>query len=234
MSESNKSYWRQQDLCPVIDEPITLVGVGGIGSPTALILSKMGCTSLSVYDHDIVEDHNVPNQLYGPDDVGKLKVEALSDWMDWLTGEAVAVGADAYDPELFPDPIMILAVDSMKTRKAIWDGCKDQEDLRLFIDARMGAEMGRILAVDLTNPKHPALYEQTLYTDDQAVEAPCTARAIAYTGFGLAALIAHLLKRRAKGQSVPFDTVIDFPTMTWLTDAALVGQPVEVVAADDK
>ena len=45
---------------------VTLIGCGGIGSMTGLILAKMGIGNLWVYDYDKIEAHNVPNQFLLP------------------------------------------------------------------------------------------------------------------------------------------------------------------------
>ena len=74
-------YWRQLDILQPDDlvRPITIIGVGGIGSPVALALTKMGCRRLTLFDPDTIEPHNLPNQLYRLRDVGRPKVEALAD-----------------------------------------------------------------------------------------------------------------------------------------------------------
>jgi adenylyltransferase/sulfurtransferase len=56
---------------------IALVGVGGIGAPAALLLAAAGIGTLRLIDHDQVELSNLHRQvLFGPDDVGRGKVEA--------------------------------------------------------------------------------------------------------------------------------------------------------------
>src|SRR5207244_2983363 len=87
-------YWRQLDLITPgeLKLPITVVGAGGIGSPTALALAKMGCSRLTVYDPDLVEPHNLPNQFYRLKDSARPKVEALRDLIRSFTGlEIVAL-----------------------------------------------------------------------------------------------------------------------------------------------
>ena len=39
----------------------------------------MGCPVLNIYDFDDVEIHNIPNQYYDTNDLGKLKADALAD-----------------------------------------------------------------------------------------------------------------------------------------------------------
>jgi molybdopterin/thiamine biosynthesis adenylyltransferase len=54
-----------------------IVGLGGLGCPAALFLATSGLGKLVLNDFDRVDETNLPRQiLYGPADVGRLKVEA--------------------------------------------------------------------------------------------------------------------------------------------------------------
>ncbi len=54
-----------------------IVGLGGLGCPAALFLATSGVGKLVLNDFDRVDETNLPRQiLYGPSDVGQLKVEA--------------------------------------------------------------------------------------------------------------------------------------------------------------
>jgi molybdopterin/thiamine biosynthesis adenylyltransferase len=56
---------------------VLLVGMGGLGCPAALYLATSGVGALVLADFDRVDESNLPRQvLYGPGDVGALKVEA--------------------------------------------------------------------------------------------------------------------------------------------------------------
>jgi molybdopterin-synthase adenylyltransferase len=56
---------------------VLVVGLGGLGCPAALYLGTSGIGRLVLNDFDRVDETNLPRQiLYGPDDVGALKVEA--------------------------------------------------------------------------------------------------------------------------------------------------------------
>ncbi len=56
---------------------VLIVGMGGLGCPAALYLATAGIGDLVLNDFDRVDETNLPRQiLYGPRDVGRLKVEA--------------------------------------------------------------------------------------------------------------------------------------------------------------
>ena len=68
---------------------VGVVGIGGIGSPIALTLAKMGVGEIVVWDYDKVEIHNTGSQLYRKQDVGFNKVEALRNIIVELTGHGL-------------------------------------------------------------------------------------------------------------------------------------------------
>lgn len=56
---------------------VLIVGMGGLGCPAALYLATSGVGRLVLNDFDSVDETNLPRQiLFGPGDVGALKVDA--------------------------------------------------------------------------------------------------------------------------------------------------------------
>lgn len=55
-----------------------IIGCGSIGRPLALGLAQMGIGGLILYDHDLIEHHNIDTQGWGWQDVGRPKVEVLA------------------------------------------------------------------------------------------------------------------------------------------------------------
>lgn len=215
-------FWRQFDIVRPDQDlafPITVVGCGGIGSPTVLALAKMGCADITVWDDDTVENHNVPNQVYKLSDIGKPKVESLAGTIREFADVDLKTHAARVDGRTSLEGVVISGVDSMAARSEIWKAVRFKTRVGLYIDARMGAEVCRIYTVNPTNPDQIKRYEATLYSDDAAQQLPCTGRAIIYNVFMIAALISNQVKKFGRGQAFPFEIIFDLVTMTCMTSS---------------
>jgi len=212
-------FLRQQD---VIDAKVlsnlrvTMIGAGAIGSTTALWLVKMGIRKLSIFDPDIVEQHNQPNQLYQGADIGFHKVSALQEIILMFEGFQVEVIAEHYTEQSLTE-IVISGVDSMASRMAIWKSVRSKKDVNLYIDARMGLETLVVHAVYPSDREQRIAYSKTLYSDEQALQEPCTARTICYTPLMASAVVCNLVKRYACKQTLPQQVTLDLATFTILT-----------------
>jgi len=214
MIEHSQLFTRQATLLPTsTQKPVCIIGAGGIGSMAALALVKIGAKDITLFDHDIVEDHNLPSQFFSNGQQGQNKVGALKTNIDALGfGINVTARAEVWDGETVA-PIMVAAVDSMDTRKAIWGILRGRFSVELYIETRMGAEFMRIYAMRPSDPDIKEKYEATLYSDAEGVEEPCTARAIAYNTMIAGGITTALVKKYLAGERVPFETMVDLRAM---------------------
>lgn len=197
------NFWRQLDIFDPRKHnglKVYIVGAGAIGSMTGLVLSKMGFSDITVWDDDKIESHNLPNQMYPLDAIGKHKVDALSDVVKGFAGCTVNALKEKWNNHPFDgDAIVIVCTDNMTSRKAVWKKVKLKGNVRLFIDARMGGETMRIYSIDPMSIKQGRGYENTLYTDEESVELPCTAQSIIYNLAGISGIVANQIKKRLTG-----------------------------------
>jgi tRNA A37 threonylcarbamoyladenosine dehydratase len=166
---------------------VHIFGLGTVGSTTALCLTKMGISKLSIYDFDKVEEHNIPSQLYSLSDVSKLKVDVLSKMLLHMAPynkNAILVFNNAEEiteqtnlDYINKNDIIILAFDSLKARKTIYDKVKAKDVW--IIDGRMLGEMFSIFTVKPSvNAKE---YEQSL--DGKPFKGECGVESISYNAF---------------------------------------------------
>jgi hypothetical protein len=195
MTLTNQHISRQLDLVPIsiLTTPVTIIGAGAVGSWVALTLAKMGFTNMQVFDDDTVDIVNMSSQFYGLDDITKPKVAALHDLVVGLTGTQIKAIPEKWTGMKL-NGIVIMAVDSMATRKEIYEKHKLHMGCEWLIDARMGAETMLIYTVNPNSLEDQKHYEGTLYSDKEAVQEPCTAKSTTYCALVLSGLIAKTVR----------------------------------------
>lgn len=173
----------------------TIVGCGGIGSFAAFALAKLGVQTLKLVDFDTVSEHNIPNQLFEPAQLGELKVSALAENISSATGiHPTAIDAPLQDG-IPRSPIVVSALDSMTARAELWKQIRYKLDVKLFLDGRLGGEHVVLYSVNPSNPTDIAGYEATLHSDADGKDLPCTARSIIDVGFAVGSLITRAVRR---------------------------------------
>lgn len=205
-----KNLIRQMDLIPmeILKTPITVIGAGAIGSHSVKALAQMGFSDITVYDEDIVERENMNAQGYGECHLGKPKVEALAGIVKDYTGTSITAKRERYKGGIFPG-IVIPAVDNMATRKLAWDEHKGKAlNTKLIIDPRMGAEIAMLYTMAPMNPDDQTTYEKTLYTDDEAMLEPCTAKATIYTALLLSGMVCKAVKDVLTGATENYPRIL--------------------------
>lgn len=190
---------RQTDIfnpADFIDRHVTIIGLGNIGSHSALALARMGITQFTLVDFDTVEEHNLSSQAYTSAQIGVKKTEALADLIFQVAKPELLRAIDsAYDENVsIPEKsIVVCAVDSMQTRFNIYDMLRKHDVF--IVDGRMGGGQVEVHATPANE------WGRTLA--DNPDTDPCAARYISYTSYIVAGLIANTVKRHLKGEEVP-------------------------------
>ncbi|HLP82003.1 MAG TPA: ThiF family adenylyltransferase [Nitrosomonas sp.] len=211
-------YTRQEGIIPlkkIRPRRVTLIGAGAVGSFGALIVSKMGVGYIECWDDDGVNAHNLPNQFYRKKDIEYSKSDSLQDILCDFTDAIVVVHEQRYTSQNMEE-IVIVATDSMSSRRNIWEQFQKKKNPKILIEARMGGELGMVYVIQ-KNPKTgkvpaktAAFYESRLYRDEDVPELPCTERSIIYNVAGLATWICRALKGIIVGEKVPKEIIVNF------------------------
>ena len=205
-------FHRQLDIIPLDrlqKAEVTVIGAGAVGSFTSFTLAKMGIGRIVVYDDDTITEHNLPNQLFRIGDVGREKVHALAEVVREFHGVEIDVRNERYTDQALSG-IVIVAVDSMDVRLKIWERVRYNPRIDLFIDSRMGAEVGRVITIHPIDPDDMARYESTLHTSAEAVQARCTERSVIFTVLGIASAICGRVANHLRGEPYDTDVALDF------------------------
>jgi molybdopterin/thiamine biosynthesis adenylyltransferase len=193
----NINFRRQKDIFDpqIFQKTITIVGLGNIGSQTAVALTRLGLKDFYLYDHDNIEEHNIASQVFYRNQLGKPKTEMIKKTM-FNINKNVSVLAEKkkYDGVFLFSDILIIAVDSMKERVRIWKNLlKNNIRPELIIDGRMGGPQLEIYTCRTLEE-----WEDTFV--DNPSKDPCGARSICYISMIIGSLIANQVKRYLKAE----------------------------------
>lgn len=155
------------------DKSVHVVGAGASGSWLALALAKLGIVDLHVWDFDVVEEHNIPNQAFGVDHDTMYKVDALEHLIYSQTRTNITKHREKVERQRLSG-IVYCMVDSMEARKTIWENCgKMKSQVKLWVEPRMGLEVGRVYNINPMDYTQIQKYEDTWYGDDVAEVSAC-------------------------------------------------------------
>ena len=184
------------------NQRIILAGCGGIGSNLAFQLARMHPDALFLYDDDMVERANMSGQLFCQDDVGKFKVNAVSDMVhkyttiDHLYANAIRFGDNSEAAD-----IMICGFDNMAARKTfftIWHEhvrVKTVEDRKkcLYLDGRLSIDTLQILCIRGDDTYNIKRYEDNfLFKDSEADQTVCSMKQTTYLACMIGSLMTNL------------------------------------------
>lgn len=156
---------------------VDVIGCGAVGSRIAVELAKLGVENLHLWDGDTVEAHNIANQLFGLDDVGRLKTDALVEHIARATGIVPTAHSEYLEGPVGLGRAAFLAVDTMTARRAIVrDSLSLSFGTDLAVDVRMGVEELRVYGFCPRSRAGRNAYDATLVDDERTVESACGAR----------------------------------------------------------
>lgn len=137
MMDLSKSYeFFKPEMCR---ERIHIIGCGAIGSTVAENLARFGLTKITLYDFDKVEAHNIANQMFTQEDIGKLKIEAVAEYLMKINpdikNDIVLVPKGYVGQRL--SGYVFLCVDNIDLRREIATSCIGNPFVKAMFDFRM-------------------------------------------------------------------------------------------------
>lgn len=186
---------------------ITLIGAGGIGSWTALLLSRLSPFNLTVCDYDFIEPENLAGQLYASHQAGLLKTIAMSHILEQFTNNEHTtyqcingrLGENLTLFDISNAHILITGLDNMSSRKKAFDiFTKEIGFLRyktqFLIDGRLSADKFQIFCIHINDKEKIDLYKKEyLFSDEEAEPTVCTYKQTSHMASMIASLIANIV-----------------------------------------
>lgn len=176
LSKSYEFFQPEKD-----NSKIHIIGCGSVGSTIAENLARCGLKNFVLYDFDKVESHNVANQMFTQQHIGKPKVEALRDILIDINPELT------HTIELRPEGwtekskklsgYVFLAVDSIEIRRQIVEKYMDNLNIKAMFDVRTMLESAQHYAADWQNykMKQDFLNSMQFSHDEASAETPVSA-----------------------------------------------------------
>lgn len=138
----------------IVMERIHIIGCGAVGSTLAEMLARFGFTRITLYDFDRVKKHNIANQMFIQNDIGKLKTDAVKEMILNINPDAandlrtVEIGWNNQRLSGY----VFLCVDNIETRKKIVTANKYNNTIKAIFDIRMRLVDAQHYAADWRKP----------------------------------------------------------------------------------
>lgn len=132
------------------EDRIHIIGCGSVGSSVAELLARFGLTNVSLYDFDIVEEHNLANQMFTTENLYKPKIEGVYDRWCKINPDA------AKTIRLYPEGwngqklsgYVFLCVDNIDLRRKIVEENRYNMNIKAMFDFRTALTDAQHYAAD--------------------------------------------------------------------------------------
>lgn len=127
-----------------------IIGCGSVGSAVAEMLARLGVTNFVLYDFDIVESHNLANQMFVHADIKAPKVHAVKRIITDINPEANA-SIEIFEEGYSNQPLngyVFLCVDNIDLRREICTKNRMNRAIKAVYDFRTRLEDAQTYAAD--------------------------------------------------------------------------------------
>ena len=150
---------------------IHIIGCGSVGSSLAVCLARLGLTNISLYDFDVVEAHNLANQMFTTEDIGKPKTTAVAEMLHKINPDIDAelkIFDKGYDKQRLSGYVF-LCVDSIELRRRIVKENATNMNIKAVFDFRTRLTDAQHYAANWSDPKmQDNLLRSMEFTEEEA------------------------------------------------------------------
>ena len=173
-------FLRNKDL---IDQSkltdLTIIGAGGIGSSLIINATIMGFRQIAVWDHDILEEHNLSTTVYPEEYLGTKKAVTAGIFASRFNNNVNIIShAEKWFSTCDISDMVFVCTDDMESRWAAYKAWRNRDTRIFFIDMRMGALSMEII----TTTRNHDYYGSTWQTSEDIPDEACTMKHTIFTG----------------------------------------------------
>lgn len=202
------------------DVTLNIIGVGATGSNIGLIAARMGFHKFKIWDADIVESHNLPNQIYSSEHIGLKKVDAFEQVLKSFNPRIEVEKHDYFfysetHSDLVEGPL-VLTVDTMKARKDIFETFYMNYEVNHVFETRLGFDYAELNILNNMEPLPCKDWKANLKSDEEIPEGPCNLRVCSTLTNMISGFTVHkicdLISSSRRNTEFEFNnkTIIDF------------------------
>jgi hypothetical protein len=202
---------------------VIVIGCGAVGSNAALLAARMGFTKFAIWDKDIVEPHNLPNQAYDVEHIGMAKVDALEAVLKRFNPEIDVQKHNEFftkDTQIDESGPMILATDSFDSRRVIAEAFNMNIAVQGVFEIRLGFDFGQVNLVDNLDSEQVEIWLNSLGDDKTTPEGPCNRKICGTLVYNTVSFLVHQMCNRLISETAgePWNMLDRRRTMFYMAD----------------
>lgn len=155
-------------------EALHIIGCGSVGSTVAELLARFGLENIRLWDFDVVESHNLVNQMFTTKDLYQPKTKAVKSHLVEINPaleETIEMFEEGWKGQNLSGYVF-LCVDNIDLRREIVTKNKFNNTIKAIFDFRTGLTEFQHYAADWGNMEHKTkLLKQMEFTHKEAEEA---------------------------------------------------------------
>lgn len=141
-----------------------------MGGAVLLSLVRLGVEKITIWDMDTVSAHNLGNQVYRFQDIGKKKTDALEDIAKEINPNVKIIKKGKCTTESPITGIIFLTIDNIDVRRELCTRWLKNPEITFIQDGRMRLTDGNIHAVDWSVLKERDTFLASMqYTHEEAL-----------------------------------------------------------------
>ena len=152
-----------------VTERIHIIGCGSVGSTIAELLARYGLTDIVLYDFDVVDSHNIVNQMFVDRQVGMKKVSAVEEILKGINPDISVRKVDTGWTGQKLDGYVFLCVDNIDLRNEIVDDIMWNPNVQAVFDVRTGLTTAQAYYANWSSDEEKSWLKSTMnFTKEEA------------------------------------------------------------------